>query len=180
MSKNAASFWLVGLVALLTIACSPLKKPATTRTTLTPKSGRNRLALRPTAGMQLRANITTSARAHLGTAYKYAGRRPDTGFDCSGFTCFVMEENRVRVSPSSASQGENGRYVPLEKVQPGDLIFFGEGGKVSHVALVTRRSSEGIFCIHSTSSRGVIEENISASAYWEPKILFARDVVSRR
>jgi hypothetical protein len=32
--------------------------------------------------------------------------------------------------------------------------------------------------VHSTSSRGVVVENISTSKYWKPKILFARDVIT--
>ncbi|MEL6845503.1 MAG: NlpC/P60 family protein, partial [Bacteroidota bacterium] len=66
-------------------------------------------------------------------------------------------------------------------VKPGDLIFFSKNGrgKISHVALVVDHDREGISVAHSTTSRGVIVENISNSRYWKPKIKFARDVISR-
>jgi cell wall-associated NlpC family hydrolase len=58
------------------------------------------------------------------------------------------------------------------------LIFFGKNGKVSHVAMVVSNTYEGISVVHSTTSKGVMVQNITKSTYWKPKILFARDVIS--
>lgn len=133
------------------------------------------------AQKQLRGKIADSARKYLGTEYFYTGKSPQTGFDCSGFTSYVMGKNGIKISPASAAQAKEGRSIRMEQVQTGDLIFFGETkDKVSHVALVQKRTPDGIICIHSTTSRGVIEENITTSKYWKPKILFARDVVSKK
>lgn len=152
---------------LLLAACSPTKK--------TTKPGEM-----PTGSQsQLRQKIVTSARQQIGTTYKYAGKTPKTGFDCSGFTSYIFDRHNVRISPASSKQAFEGHPIALEKVQPGDLVFFGEGKKVSHVALVARRTRDGIICIHSTTSRGVIEENVSQSTYWKSRILFARDVLTR-
>ncbi|HLP95019.1 MAG TPA: C40 family peptidase [Saprospiraceae bacterium] len=126
-----------------------------------------------------RQKVVDYGKKFVGTTYKYAGQSPKTGFDCSGFTSYVMKENGVMVSPASAIQATEGRKVPLEKVMPGDLLFFGESKKkISHVGLVIKRGPEGITCVHSTTSRGVIVENVSQSTYWKDKILFARDVIS--
>jgi len=43
-------------------------------------------------------------------------------------------------------------------------------GRVFHVSLVSRVKSDEIWVVHSTTSRGVIEENIMASRYWRPLI----------
>jgi cell wall-associated NlpC family hydrolase len=130
--------------------------------------------------MQLRNKITDYAQRHVGASYKYAGTSPSTGFDCSGFTSYVLKEFKVKVSPASSVQATEGRPIALERVLPGDLIFFGESNtQISHVALVLKRSKDGIVCVHSTTSRGVIVENVSASNYWKPKIRFARDVITR-
>ena len=82
-------------------------------------------------------------------------------------------------SPASSIQATEGRYVAVDGVMPGDLIFFGESKKrISHVGLVVKRGPEGITCVHSTTSRGVVVENVSQSQYWTTKILFARDLIS--
>ncbi|HAD13537.1 MAG TPA: hypothetical protein DCF33_14010 [Saprospirales bacterium] len=126
-----------------------------------------------------RQKVIDYGKKFVGTSYKYAGQSPKTGFDCSGFTSYVLKENGVQVSPASAIQATEGRKVRLENVMPGDLIFFGENKKkISHVGLVVKRGPEGITCVHSTTSRGVIVENVSQSTYWKDKILFARDVIS--
>ena len=125
-----------------------------------------------------RNNLTNYSKKYVGTKYKYAGKTPK-GFDCSGFTSYVMKSEGITVSSSSKMQATEGKPIPINKVKPGDLIFFGKRGKVSHVAMVVSNTSEGISVIHSTSSKGVIIQNITKSTYWKPKILFARDVVSR-
>ena len=123
--------------------------------------------------------MVTYGQKFVGTQYRYAGTDPKTGFDCSGFTSFVLKEFNVKVSPASSKQATEGRPVALDRAQPGDLIFFGENAKnIQHVALLVKRSSDGLTCVHSTTSRGVIVENVSKSSYWKPKILFARDVIT--
>ena len=81
------------------------------------------------------------------------------------------------ISRTSNTQAKEGRKISLRSAKPGDLIFFGKGRKVSHVALVTQNTKSGVFVIHSTSSRGVIEENVSNSSYWKSRLLFVRDVI---
>lgn len=126
-----------------------------------------------------RQKVVDYGKKFVGTNYKYAGQSPKTGFDCSGFTSYVLNEYGVPISPASSVQAKEGRKVPLEKVMPGDLIFFGESKrKISHVGMVVKRGPEGITCVHSTTSRGVIVENVTQSTYWKDKILFARDVIS--
>jgi cell wall-associated NlpC family hydrolase len=129
--------------------------------------------------MQLRSDITGYAQNFLGLRYRHGGTTPERGgFDCSGFTSYILKEFDVKVSSSSRTQSVQGAKIPLDAVLPGDLIFFGRKGGVHHVAMVVENSDEGIVCVHSTCSRGVIVENISTSAYWKPKIMFARDVIS--
>lgn len=147
------------------IACTPAKK-----TTASSNKGN-------VPSMQLRLNIVNFAEEHLGTKYKYAGQKPSTGFDCSGFTSYVMGHYGIKLSPASSEQAKQGRELPIEKVNPGDLVFFAEGDRINHVALVVKRDKEGIICIHSTTSKGVMMDNISKSTYWKPRIRFAREVV---
>ncbi len=129
---------------------------------------------------QLRERVTGYAQQFKGIRYRYAGRSPQTGFDCSGFTSFILKEFDVKVSSCSATQSHQGDRIPLDKVKPGDLVFFGRGSHIQHVAMVVERTEEGVFCVHSTSSRGVVVDNILKSSYWKPRILFARDVITQQ
>lgn len=128
--------------------------------------------------MQFRSDIIGYAQNFLGLRYRSAGHSPKTGFDCSGFTNYILDEFGVKVSASSTTQSRQGLKVSLSNVLPGDLVFFGTRGRIQHVAMVVEKTAEGIFCVHSTCSRGIIVENISTSKYWKPKILFARDVIT--
>jgi cell wall-associated NlpC family hydrolase len=128
--------------------------------------------------MQFRTDISCYAQNFLGLHYRYAGHSPKTGFDCSGFTNYILNEFGVKVSTCSTTQSRQGLKVSLSEVLPGDLVFFGSKGRIQHVAMVVEKTSNGIFCVHSTCTRGIIVENISTSKYWKPKILFARDVIT--
>jgi cell wall-associated NlpC family hydrolase len=124
----------------------------------------------------LRNQIEDYAKKQIGVKYKYAGKNP-RGFDCSGFTSYVFQEFDVALSASSKLQAKQGKSVNLKWVKKGDLLFFGTSGKISHVALVVDNKDAGIYVIHSTSSRGVIVENVSKSTYWKKRIMFAKNVI---
>ncbi len=130
---------------------------------------------------RLRQEIVQYALQLRGTSYRYAGKEPATGFDCSGFTSYILRQFDIAISPASSLQAREGKPVPLKHVQPGDIIVFGKSPRqIQHVALVVENRSEGIIVVHSTNTRGVVSENISTSAYWQPLILEARDVIGRR
>jgi cell wall-associated NlpC family hydrolase len=129
----------------------------------------------------LREDIATDAQKHIGTKYRYAGKTPG-GFDCSGFVYFVMKENDVSVSGYSAAQEKDGRPIKVADARPGDLIFFrrSRAGKVFHVAMVLENNRGDLTLIHSTSSRGVVIDDLATSSYWNSKVMTARDVVNGR
>ena len=129
---------------------------------------------------QIRTEIADYGQKFVGVNYKYGGQSPGTGFDCSGFTSYVLKGFGYTISPASAVQATTGDEVSLSRVQPGDLLFFGSSRKkIQHVALIVKRTDDGIVCVHSTTSRGVIVENVSQSSDWKPKILLARSVVKK-
>ncbi|MEI6408813.1 MAG: C40 family peptidase [Bacteroidota bacterium] len=118
------------------------------------------------------------AQKYVGSPYKYGGESP-SGFDCSGFTSYVLKQYGVKLSPASAEQAKQGVKIPLDRARQGDLLFFGDATHIQHVALIVENKKDGIVCVHSTTSRGVIIENVTTSNYWKPKILYARDVISK-
>jgi cell wall-associated NlpC family hydrolase len=129
---------------------------------------------------ELRLQVLDYARQHLGTKYRYGGNTPKEGFDCSGFTKYVMDKVDVAITRTSRSQENEGKKIKTKNVKPGDLVFFRRSpvGKVFHVSIVVENSDEGLIVIHSTS-RGVVIDNISKSSYWSPKLSSARDVLSQ-
>ncbi|MCS7036990.1 MAG: NlpC/P60 family protein [Saprospiraceae bacterium] len=159
------------LLGLLALACTPARK-AVSPSRVPPSNA---------SEARLRQEIVRYALQLRGISYRYAGREPSTGFDCSGFTSHVLRQFNITVSPASALQAREGSPVPLNQVQPGDIIVFGKNARhIQHVALVVENRPEGIIVVHSTSTRGVVSENITTSSYWKPRILEARNVIGPR
>ncbi len=129
------------------------------------------------AEWSLREDICREAARHIGTRYKYSGMSPGTGFDCSGLTSYILAQHNIQLPHQSGAQAREGSAVNVSRLQPGDLVYFARKGRIFHVALVDENDASGITVIHSTTSRGVIRENISQSSYWKPKIAGGRDVV---
>lgn len=113
-----------------------------------------------------------------GIHYRYGGKTSD-GFDCSGFTKYIFNAYGIKISGHSGTQATEGKIIPLKDAKRGDLIFFGNRGRVSHVGIICSNTEEGIVAVHSSLSKGIMTQNVSKSSYWRPKILFARDVISR-
>lgn len=126
-----------------------------------------------------RAEIADFADNFLKTRYKYAGNSPKSGFDCSGFTSYVLKEFDVEVPRSSAAQSKEGVEKSLASAEKGDLVFFRKSkkGRVFHVAMIYDHSPKGVEIIHCTSSRGVVIDDLQGSKYWMQKVSHVRDVV---
>jgi len=129
---------------------------------------------------QLRVGMIETAEKYLGTRYKYAGTDPKTGFDCSGFVQYVGKRNGMTLAHSSRALAEAGQKIPWKKARPGDLMIFGSGGRIQHVALIKKNDSSGLWCVHATTQRGVISENVLASSYWNKRLMHAVDLSSLR
>ena len=80
------------------------------------------------------SDVAEIARQMIGTPYRYGGRTPD-GFDCSGLVYFSYHQAGISVPRSSKEQLKATTPIDLEEAQPGDLLFFRNRLKVSHVAI---------------------------------------------
>ena len=121
----------------------------------------------------LKNAIVGTASKNLGVKYKYGGINPKEGFDCSGLVYYSAKSNNIDLPRSSALLADSAPHSNWKSASPGDLIFFGEKGKVNHVAIVEKKRADELWVIHSTSSRGVISENVLSSSYWNKRILFS-------
>jgi len=59
----------------------------------------------------------------LGVPYIWGGATPD-GFDCSGLTMYVYAQLGIKLGHYTGFQYYEGRRVPRDQLQPGDLVFF--------------------------------------------------------
>jgi cell wall-associated NlpC family hydrolase len=71
------------------------------------------------------------AEAQLGKPYVYAGAGPDV-FDCSGLTMMAWLQSGVVMVHGSQAQYDAFPHVPIDQLQPGDLVFFGDSGPTNH------------------------------------------------
>ena len=88
------------------------------------------------SNLSTREQLVNYALQFVGGRYKYGGSDPHTGVDCSGFTKYVMQHGAgVSLSRSSSSQSKQGTAINASQMQPGDLIFYGSGKGINHVAM---------------------------------------------
>jgi len=122
-----------------------------------------------------RSILVQEAQKCIGSKYKYGGTSPK-GFDCSGFVSYVYKKVDIAIPRSSAVQAQKGTKITQGAAQAGDLLFFrlAKKGKTSHVAMVVSNDAQGMEIIHSTTSRGVIQENIGNSKYWQENLMYGR------
>lgn len=112
-----------------------------------------------------REAIVKYAKKQLGVPYKWAGVDAN-GFDCSGFTSFVMKEFKVTLSRRAEDQYNSSTKVKQKNAQKGDLVFFNNGSGISHVGIIISAKGEPLTMVHASSSKGVIITNIEDSEYW--------------
>ena len=73
------------------------------------------------------ANMIREAEKYLGMPYVWGGKSPRTGFDCSGFVCWVLNHcgNGWNVGTKRAKElCRMCTYVSPAQARPGDLVFF--------------------------------------------------------
>lgn len=127
----------------------------------------------------LRNQVVADATELLGVKYHYGGVDPRRGMDCSGMLNYVFQNVGIMLRRSSREQVKDGVQIRKKEVKPGDLVFFARGGTVFHVALVAAYDGGNkMEVIHSTSSKGVIRQEILNNSYWAPKIHSYRNVIS--
>ena len=72
------------------------------------------------------ASMWQEAEKYLGRAYVWGGSTPQTGFDCSGFVCWVINHSGVGNVGRTTAEGLRRwtRTIPASDREPGDIIYF--------------------------------------------------------
>jgi len=132
------------------------------------------------------------AKDFIGKPYVYGSQGPNS-FDCSGFIRYVFSKagviggiDDIKKIPRTASgiySSPNTNKISFNEIQPGDLVFFKSGSKISHIGLISNvadnEKDEKIFhMVHASSSSGIqdtektnyTKTGVNKNSYWSPKI----------
>ena len=81
-------------------------------------------------------DIVDLAMQFVGYKYKYGGKDPETGFDCSGLVYYCYGYYGIALNRTADAQAKNGAHVELDSLEPGDILCFYNGGSwIGHVGI---------------------------------------------
>lgn len=118
--------------------------------------------------------IAAKAKEYLGSPYTWGGSSP-SGFDCSGFTQYVMRASGYSINRTATAQLQNGTSISRDNLKPGDLVFFSDSYNASSASHVGIYLGDGKFIHASTYTTGVIISSLS-EAYYNSRYIGARRV----
>lgn len=117
-------------------------------------------------------DVVLYALSLLDTGYRFGGKNPEAGLDCSGMVSYVFDKAAgVRVSGSAADIAKMGRSVERDRLQPGDLVFFNTlGYSFSHVGIYI---GEDRF-VHAPRSNAKVRVDRLSDRYYAQRFEAAR------
>ena len=83
----------------------------------------------------VRVDLTEYAKQFLGNPYVWGGTSLTHGADCSGFVLSIFAKYGISMPRVASAQAGVGTSISADQLQPGDLIFYGGGGGINHVAI---------------------------------------------
>ncbi|MFT7163046.1 MAG: putative lipoprotein NlpC, partial [Bacteroidia bacterium] len=114
--------------------------------------------------------VIKTAKTYMGTPYRYGGTS-GKGIDCSGLMLRSFEKANYKLPRTAIEQSKFGKKVSKKRIKPGDIVFFKfkAKGKKSwyHSGLVTSVINDKPKFIHASSSRGVVESDLTKDYYWK-------------
>nr|WP_300308857.1 C40 family peptidase [uncultured Anaerostipes sp.] len=119
------------------------------------------------------ARIASYARQFVGNPYRYGGTSLTNGADCSGFVMSVYAHFGYSLNRTSSAQASNGVAVSTSNLQPGDLLFYGSGGGINHVAIYIG----GGQVVHASNSAPYPKGGIKISSAFYRTPVCARRIV---
>jgi cell wall-associated NlpC family hydrolase len=161
---RVSSLILVACSALLLAACSgPATRPSASTGTIAHGS-------RPVS--EKGNEVVLYAMGLLDTGYRFGGKNPEAGLDCSGMVSYIYGQAAgIKVGGSAADIARNGRPVEPDELRPGDLVFFNTLNRpLSHVGIYIGDSR----FIHAPSSNGRVRIDRLGDRYYAQRFDTAR------
>jgi cell wall-associated NlpC family hydrolase len=117
-------------------------------------------------------DVVMYALGLVDTGYRFGGKNPEAGLDCSGMVSYVFHNAAgMKLSGSAADLARQGRPVNGEGLRPGDLVFFNTRNRPhSHVGIYI---GDGRF-VHAPNSNGRVRTESLASGWFAARFEEAR------
>ncbi|EPF32199.1 hypothetical protein HMPREF9194_00194 [Treponema maltophilum ATCC 51939] len=114
---------------------------------------------------KLRAKVVAAAKQYIGVPYRYGGLTA-AGMDCSGFIYTVAREaTKVQLPRTARAMYSFCKTVPDEKREPGDIVFFKDGGeKITHAGLYIG-NNQFIHAVSDGENTGVIVSSLNQGSW---------------
>ena len=124
----------------------------------------NSIQTRPSSWQGKAQDVLIDALSLTGIKYKYGGKSPETGFDCSGFVRYVFRNAaNLTLPPTARAISQIGKTVKKDELQPGDLVFFNTlKSAFSHVGIYIGDNK----FIHAPSTGKVVRVESMQDGYW--------------
>ena len=118
-------------------------------------------------------DLIMNAMSLIGLSYRFGGNSPTQGLDCSGFMQYIFKRSMgITLPRTSAEMATVGQQVDRANLKPGDMVFFGAGGRVSHVGMYIGNDR----FIHAPRTGRDIEITSMNGNYWKSRYITARRV----
>ena len=150
-------------LALLLAACGSLSP--------TPDKVPTTASARPAASSSA-LDVTLYALGLIDTGYRFGGKNPQAGLDCSGMVSYIYDRGAgLKVSGSAADIARQGRPIERASLRPGDLVFFNtRNASFSHVGVYI---GENRF-VHAPSGSGRVRIDQLDARYYAQRFEAAR------
>ncbi len=116
--------------------------------------------------------VTLYALGLIDTGYRFGGKNPDAGLDCSGMVSYVFGQAAgVNLKGSAADIARSGRPVKRGELRPGDLVFFNtRNAPFTHVGIYI---GDNRF-VHAPSTNGRVRIDQMNARYYAQRFDAAR------
>lgn len=116
--------------------------------------------------------IAMYALGLIDTGYRFGGKNPDAGLDCSGMVSYIYGQvTRLKVQGSAFDIARNARPIERDALRPGDLVFFNTANRpFSHVGIYI---GDARF-VHAPSTNGKVRIDRLNDRYYAQRYEAAR------
>ena len=116
--------------------------------------------------------ITLFALGLIDTGYRFGGKNPEAGLDCSGMVSYIYQRAAgVALTGSAADIARKGQPIGRGDLRPGDLVFFNtRNAPLSHVGVYI---GDDRF-VHAPSSTGRVRIDRLNAGYFAARFETAR------
>ena len=117
-------------------------------------------------------DVVVFAMGLLETDYRFGGKNPEAGLDCSGMVSYVFAKAiGLKLTGSAADIARQGHLIAASELRPGDLVFFNTVNRPhSHVGIYIG----GQRFVHAHSKNGKVRIDALKTGWFATRFEEAR------